>query len=1226
MAFRVLEGDAAINFGHRSHTWQKCGLRSNFSGPVGFAPDEGTYVVNEWRLDGIFQILPEGHTPHTSFEDLDGGSSKLVFTSPLTGDVLTSGEFPTSALFGCDVRDFCSQALGHPPFAITFVHGGSVVAQDAAVESVAGHVGLILRPIKTAWNRKLLRAIQADDAEVAQDCLYNGQDPDTSFPNGFTALAYSANHAAMSCLTVLLRAKASPNMRGLNGNTALHHAVYTGHMKAVQLLLQYGAKAGALDAGGTSCAHWASQAQGFAGPVMLTCLAEANADLHLQDKDLDTPFALASSASSNLSVIMTAVWDRLRWLDLLVRHEYSLAGFVNTKHLQLACRTTTRRFSWSWATSTPPGASVDVFGGSSSTNIANTTPGDRLGGADAPADTETVSALQGPIIRGMKYAYFRFFVAPLVPTLNAHPHLNSVLPSPLNTSDDKCGAQAFLQQLLHITFVIATVHNKDSTGFYNALSTMFDRVLKTHPSIREYIFSCPSLRTSSGQKGAARRIQLLFLLSLPLPLSPAALLKQNERSDKPLQDISIEVQHRVSLFEGLCCDYKALLCLRPGLWCVIPNPFSFLDADSQWEAALGKAGATFSTISAFLSHQLPTPDANALARADKRLKVYIGYMRKHMVNILKEPQSAHQVLNPCDSSIPKRAWEVNLTTMRQRWSCSECAEMTDTKEDDVIGGSNICEQQQNDELSSGQAYDMSDSAALLRHAYMFGRPLQTTQEAACVSSRLRDFYAAMRPLSGTLQQFPSTFWILPIPFHTDEKETDWQIRLECCALFLWLIRDSKASHLEALLITFYWPEIQANPALLDVVSTSILSVSLRDRIKKLVFAWLSLHTLSSNLSSQPERHIPTSMPRDLVYRYVRVYRALRDIRPFKKHDKRTRYIAALGDICGGAWHDVTAASAVTGEALFPVSCELAEAHSFLDLVRVQAAAVFSAPYFCFDVLRGDSLLDDQHTWADLGYPNLVHLVVKPKVLDWTENLFDAIEDGNVQDVQKFLKMGQDPDCTMMDSALCAAAERNHYPIVELLIRAGANVNYIPMGRPGPLQTAVISDAEGCATLLLRSHANPNLCDGTAAANTPLHLAAVYGDAAFTHILLSHGADPMLPNAHGSSPVALATPGIVVALCLAECSADEVDPATFLVRHVSILATMGCPASFWATCKVLSNHRQNPHSDLEGGSSISASRSQAIDSTRWVRLCLNRAKALEKSGKRRKSLQIMTWKG
>ena len=115
---------------------------------------------------------------------------------------------------------------------------------------------------------------------------------------------------------------------------------------------------------------------------------------------------------------------------------------------------------------------------------------------------------------------------------------------------------------------------------------------------------------------------------------------------------------------------------------------------------------------------------------------------------------------------------------------------------------------------------------------------------------------------------------------------------------------------------------------------------------------------------------------------------------------------------------------------------------------------------------------------------------------------------------------------------------------------------------------------------------------------------------------------MLPNAYGQSPVALATPGLVTALCLAECSDDEVDAATLLLRHVSILATMGCPPSFWTVCRALNNHRQDPHSDLEGGSSISA----ALDSKHWVRLCQNRAKALEKNGKCLEILPMMIWKG
>ena len=161
----------------------------------------------------------------------------------------------------------CSQALGHPPLTITFLDGGRVVAFDSPVSGLAnatGCVEVILHPIRTDWNKKMLHAINSDAVGVMQTCLCAGQDPNTAFANGFTSLSYSANHAATACLNLLLTAKASPNMRGFNGNTALHHAVYTRHIEAVQVLLQHGADADALDARATTSAHWASQAPGLA--------------------------------------------------------------------------------------------------------------------------------------------------------------------------------------------------------------------------------------------------------------------------------------------------------------------------------------------------------------------------------------------------------------------------------------------------------------------------------------------------------------------------------------------------------------------------------------------------------------------------------------------------------------------------------------------------------------------------------------------------------------------------------------------------------------------------------------------------------------------------------------------------------------------------------------------------------------------------------------------------
>ena len=233
-------------------------------------------------------------------------------------------------------------------------------------------------------------------------------------------------------------------------------------------------------------------------------------------------------------------------------------------------------------------------------------------------------------------------------------------------------------------------------------------------------------------------------------------------------------------------------------------------------------------------------------------------------------------------------------------------------------------------------------------------------------------------------------------------------------------------------------------------------------------------------------------------------------------------------------------------------------------------------------MRGDSLLDEEHTWADLGRPAVVSLVVKPKTLGWAEDLFEAIDSSNLQEVEKCLKQGQDPDCTMLDSALGFATESNELLIVQTLLLARANVNYVPNGRPGPLQIAALADAEDCAAMLLERRADPNLRDRTLAGNAPLHVAALYGDMVLTDMLLGHGADPLQRNAYGSSPVTLAAPGVVVALCLSECY-EEVDWATILLRHSEILASMGCAASFWAACRPLNNHRirQQPE-DLEGG--------------------------------------------
>lgn len=222
-------------------------------------------------------------------------------------------------------------------------------------------------------------------------------------------------------------------------------------------------------------------------------------------------------------------------------------------------------------------------------------------------------------------------------------------------------------------------------------------------------------------------------------------------------------------------------------------------------------------------------------------------------------------------------------------------------------------------------------------------------------------------------------------------------------------------------------------------------------------------------------------------------------------------LATLGDLSGGALDEVQVMSALTGEHLLSCSIPmwLEDDHSFVDLVRVEASDLLGVPYYCLDILFDGCLIDFDSTWADVGYPKHVQLLKKPKVLHWTQDFFEAIEAGDVLAVQQWLKMGQDPDSTVIDSALSMAVQHCHYPIVHTVISGQANVNYIPPGCGGPLHNAVIHDTESCAALLLRRQADPSLHQGSTPRCIWLQSMQMIF---FTSLFLAHGADPLLPDA------------------------------------------------------------------------------------------------------------------
>ena len=76
---------------------------------------------------------------------------------------------------------------------------------------------------------------------------------------------------------------------------------------------------------------------------------------------------------------------------------------------------------------------------------------------------------------------------------------------------------------------------------------------------------------------------------------------------------------------------------------------------------------------------------------------------------------------------------------------------------------------------------------------------------------------------------------------------------------------------------------------------------------------------------------------------------------------------------------------------FSVPFELENDHGFVDLVVEKAATAFSAPSFCFEVTHAGIILDARLTWEDLGFPKQVQLVRIPTSLEWTEDLFEAVD-------------------------------------------------------------------------------------------------------------------------------------------------------------------------------------------------------------------------------------------
>ncbi|XP_065174102.1 serine/threonine-protein phosphatase 6 regulatory ankyrin repeat subunit A isoform X3 [Atheta coriaria] len=161
--------------------------------------------------------------------------------------------------------------------------------------------------------------------------------------------------------------------------------------------------------------------------------------------------------------------------------------------------------------------------------------------------------------------------------------------------------------------------------------------------------------------------------------------------------------------------------------------------------------------------------------------------------------------------------------------------------------------------------------------------------------------------------------------------------------------------------------------------------------------------------------------------------------------------------------------------------------------------------------------------------------------DGARSIHTAARYGHVGIINTLIQRGEKVDVTTNENytALHIAVESAKPIVVETLLGYGADVHI----RGGKLKetalhiAARVKDGERCALMLLKSGAGPNLT--TEDGQTPVHVAAQYGNMQTLQFLLEDGGDPQYKNKSGETPLHLA------------CKGCRPEIVTYLIDYVKI---------------------------------------------------------------------------
>ncbi|XP_066142008.1 serine/threonine-protein phosphatase 6 regulatory ankyrin repeat subunit B isoform X3 [Euwallacea fornicatus] len=202
--------------------------------------------------------------------------------------------------------------------------------------------------------------------------------------------------------------------------------------------------------------------------------------------------------------------------------------------------------------------------------------------------------------------------------------------------------------------------------------------------------------------------------------------------------------------------------------------------------------------------------------------------------------------------------------------------------------------------------------------------------------------------------------------------------------------------------------------------------------------------------------------------------------------------------------------------------------------------------------------------------------------DGARSIHTAARYGHVGIINTLLQKGEKVDVTTNDNytALHIAVESCKPLVVETLLGYGADVHV----RGGKMKetalhiAARVKDGEKCALMLLKSGAGPNIA--THDGNTPVHVAAKYGNLQTMLLLLEDGGDPQYKNKKGETPLHLASrncrPDVVTHLINYVKEKRGESAASQYVNEL----TENDESALHYVCTVIKNEVETPNSDRE----------------------------------------------